>query len=425
MEYVYGVAIFLEVDLRNPREDHYFKIGKMIVISGVLLILFQQAVVHIGVLYAGVSTIVSILMPFIVGLVMAYLLCPVYNVTVRKSYSALSSKMQNKKRAFSIARVAGSIVAVIVLLGAIAGFIALIFPELLQSLVKLVDTLPMKINRLDDFATGLTSHIQDEKTAMAVNDFIEHIQERALKLAQETFAPSLGAVINKISAGVIFTMRAMLNLLIGMIVAVYFLNSKETFKAQSKKLIMATTSRKVADEIFNFGNFTNRTFGGFINGKIIDSLIIGIICFIAMTIFRMPYSALVSTIIGVTNIIPFFGPFIGAIPGAIIVAFVDPIQALYFLIMVFVLQQFDGNILGPAILGGKTGLASFWVMFAIILGGGLFGFVGMILGVPVFAIICYYADKAIKKRLARKELPVETDDYKDFNQYDINGKEIL
>ena len=204
----------------------------------------------------------------------------------------------------------------------------------------------------------------------------------------------------------------------------YFLNGKEKFRAQIKQVIAAHFSRATASEIYNFGNYANHTFGGMINGKIIDSLIIGVICFIAMSILKLPYAVLVSTIIGVTNIIPFFGPFIGAIPSAILIFVMNPLQALYFLIMVFFLQQLDGNVIGPRILGGKVGLSSFWVMFAIIVGGGLFGPIGMLIGVPVFAIIAYYFDRYIKKRLKDRGCTTNPYNYTDFNKYDIDKNEV-
>ena len=166
-------------------------------------------------------------------------------------------------------------------------------------------------------------------------------------------------------------------MLLGMIACFYFLNGKEKFKAEIRKTIIAVFSHRHANEIFDFAAYSNRTFGGFINGKIIDSLIIGVICFVAMSILRMPYTILISTIVGLTNVIPFFGPFIGAIPSTVVIVLVDPVKALIFLVLIFLLQQFDGNILGPAVMGSKVGLASFWVMFAIIVGGGLFGFIGM------------------------------------------------
>ena len=190
-------------------------------------------------------------------------------------------------------------------------------------------------------------------------------------------------------------------------------------------MIYAVFNRDRAESIFDFGNFVNRTFGGFINGKIIDSIIIGMICYVAMLIFRMPYAPLCSVIVGTTNVIPFFGPFIGAVPSIIIIAVNDPVKAAQFMVWIFVLQQFDGSVLGPKILGETTGLSSFWVMFAIMIGGGLFGFLGMLLGVPVLAVVYYYFKKNMEKRLVYKEMPPQTDEYIEFNKYDIDRKDIL
>ena len=163
---------------------------------------------------------------------------------------------------------------------------------------------------------------------------------------------------------------------------------------------------------------THKIFGGFISGKLLDSLIIGILCFIVMSIFNWPYAVLVSVIVGVTNVIPFFGPFIGAIPSAFLILLVDPMTCLYFVIFVFILQQFDGNILGPKILGDSTGLSSFWVIFAILIGGGLFGFIGMLIGVPTFAVIYTLVRSAIEKKLKEKELPCKTEAYQDVDYVD-------
>ena len=174
-----------------------------------------------------------------------------------------------------------------------------------------------------------------------------------------------------------------------------------------------------------FGKICNETFGGFINGKIIDSIIIGILCFFAMTVLKLPMAILISVVVGVTNIIPFFGPFIGAIPSILILLIVEPIAALKFAIMVLVLQQLDGNVIGPKILGKTTKLASFWVMFAIIVGGGLFGLPGMILGVPVFAIIYANTSGAINSKLREKEMPTDTLVYEDFSKYYIDKEEIF
>ena len=189
-------------------------------------------------------------------------------------------------------------------------------------------------------------------------------------------------------------------------------------------LRLVSIAEVLINKIFDFANYCDHAFGGFIRGKIIDSLIIGVICFVAMAILRLPYPVLISAIVGITNVIPFFGPFIGAIPSAIIILMVSPIKTLYFLILVVVLQQVDGNIIGPKILGNTTGLSSFWVLFSIVVFGGLFGFPGMILGVPVFAVIYHYAGLAIRKRLKKRGLHQDTEDYEEYNEYDLSRKDI-
>ncbi|MGN0585672.1 MAG: AI-2E family transporter, partial [Oscillospiraceae bacterium] len=194
-------------------------------------------------------------------------------------------------------------------------------------------------------------------------------------------------------------------------VAIYLLCGKERFLAQLRKLVCAIFPKDAAGSIFNVASHTNKTLSGFISGKIIDSFIIGVITFISMTIMNMDFVALISVVIGVTNIIPFFGPFIGAIPCAFLLLVAAPKQVIPFVIFIIILQQFDGNILGPKILGDSTGLSSFWVMFAIFLGGGLFGFAGMLLGVPVFAVIYSLVSEFIDFLLSKKGASTNTDDY--------------
>lgn len=204
------------------------------------------------------------------------------------------------------------------------------------------------------------------------------------------------------------------NFFIGLIIALYLLVSKELFAGQGKKMIYALFEEETGNLLIKNIRFVHSTFGGFISGKLVDSLIIGMLCFIGMTLLNLPYPLLVSLIVGVTNIIPFFGPFIGAVPSIILILMVNPLQALYFGIFVFILQQFDGNILGPKILGDKTGLSSFWVIFSITIFGGYWGFIGMAIGVPVFAVI-YAAWKAfISRSLQKKGLSTDTVEYLDL-----------
>lgn len=411
--------------MRERFQNRYAKLGITIFCAGAALIVLYEVIIHFNKVQGGVSFITSILSPFIYGLVMAYLLCPVYNAAVRRMYKSLSPAFEKKKRAFQVSRVAGTIVSMLVLFGVVGGLFALVLPETVRSIMGLVQDAPDKLNELIDWVETTFTAEKYPELAAAVEAMISRTRDSFIEWTEAEFLPSIGVYMTQISQGVIVTLKTVMNLFIGVIVCVYFLNSKELFKAQSRKLITATMSRKRVEEILDFANFCNKTFGGFINGKLIDSLIIGILCFILMNIFNLPYAVLVSTIVGVTNVIPFFGPFIGAVPSAIIICFASPVQAVYFLILILGLQQFDGNILGPKILGGTTGLASFWVLFAILVGGGLFGFIGMVLGVPVFAVVFYYLNLYLRKRLTKKNLPVNTEDYEEFNKYDINRRDIL
>jgi len=415
------------LSVRERFQNRYFKLGLTIFAAGSALIVLYEAIIHFNRVQEGWDTITGILSPFIFGLVMAYLLCPVYNAAVRRMYRLLSPRctQEQKKTAFRIARVTGTIIALMTLFGVVGGLFALVLPETIRSVVGLVQDAPGKFNELIQWIENTFTAERFPEFAGAAESVLGRARDSFEEWAENEFMPRIGIYMTQISQGVLVTLKTMMNLFIGVIICVYFLNSKEQFKAQTKKLITATMSRKHVEELQDFANFCNKTFGGFINGKLIDSLIIGFLCFILMSIFNFPYAVLVSTIVGVTNIIPFFGPFIGAVPSAIIICFVSPVKALYFLVLILVLQQFDGNILGPKILGGTTGLASFWVLFAILVGGGFFGFVGMVLGVPVFAVAFYYLNLYLRKRLMKKNLPLDTADYQDFNKYDINRKDVL
>lgn len=197
---------------------------------------------------------------------------------------------------------------------------------------------------------------------------------------------------------------------------VYLLNMKDLLRRQFRKLLFALFSRKKAKEIIEELQYVHRVFGGFILGKIIDSAIIGVITFFVLSIMKMPYTLLVSVIVGVTNVIPFFGPFIGAIPCFFLILLTSPIQSLYFAITILIIQQIDGNIIGPKVLGDSTGLSSFWVLFSILLFGGLFGFVGMIIAVPFWAVILNTLRRSTDKRLRKKALPVSSAEYEDFEK---------
>lgn len=222
-------------------------------------------------------------------------------------------------------------------------------------------------------------------------------------------------IVTEFSTRIMGAIGVVKNLIIGCVVSIYFLEGRTHFLAQVRKLVYCFFSEPMANAIVGEVRFANRIFGGFIRGKLLDSLIIGFICFVAVQIMDMPYAMLISVIIGLTNIVPFVGPFIGAVPCVLLLLTVNPVQSLYFIIFIIVLQQFDGNILGPKILGQSTGVSGFWVLFAILFFGRLFGFTGMVVGVPAFAVIYNLTSQFVNKKLREKKLSSKTEDYENMD----------
>ena len=400
-------------------KESFLKHGLLYFLVGVALIVTYYCVNHVAVIASGVAKINDILMPFYMGIIMAYLMCPLYNATVRGIYRAKKGRSKTPVKELRLAKFFATIVAVAAILGIVTGFFALIGPDLWDSVTGLVLGIPDATAKVQDW---INNHIVENPALVdLLEDKLENISTMAIDWAQQKLLPGASAILS----GVVGTLSVVADFFVALIICIYILNSKEIFSAQSKKLVLAVCKPQKAEKIFTFGKICNETFGGFINGKIIDSIIIGILCFFAMTVLKLPMAILISVVVGVTNIIPFFGPFIGAIPSILILLIVEPIAALKFAIMVLVLQQLDGNVIGPKILGKTTKLASFWVMFAIIVGGGLFGLPGMILGVPVFAIIYAYTSGAINSKLHEKEMPTDTLVYEDFSKYHIDKEEIF
>lgn len=353
---------------------------------------------------------IGIISPFIYGLVAAYLLCPVYNFTVRSVYSKLNKRDNRFVKALTFAKFVGSVVALVVLFGVICGLVWMIIPGLMESITKIISVLPSSMDNLTKWVSAKLT--ESPELYEVIETWIDDFTNNAVGFVTETLLPQYSSLAVYISESIMGVLNLIKNLFVGIIVCVYFLNIKDTFAGQIKKVIVANFKESTAEEILQGAAFTNKTFGGFINGKIIDSLIIGILCFIFMSIFDWEYTLLISCIIGITNVIPFFGPFIGAVPSALLILMVNPMQCVYFLIFILALQQFDGNILGPKILGDSTGLASFWVLFSVIVGGGLFGFVGMVVGIPIFAVIYAYFARSINRKLAKKGFSSDLSDYK-------------
>ena len=315
-------------------------------------------------------------MPVLVGIVIAYVLSPLYNWLWRKILRLLHHTLKWHGR--GAIRCAGILAMTATFLGAgavLAGLLALIIPQIIMSVSSFASTLPSNLMHVSQSLQKLLANNPEiEETAMSLYaQGVSYIEE----WIQNSFTPSMQDAMGYISIGVMSTVSFVKNFFIGLIVAVYLLSGKEKFLSQMTRCTYALFGARWGNVITEYARYANQVFIGFISGKLLDSLIIFLISVVVLNIMNMPYAMLVSVIIGVTNIIPFFGPFIGAIPSFIIILINSPIQSLYFLIFVLALQQFDGNILGPKILGNSTGLPSFWVLFAILLFGGLFGFIGI------------------------------------------------
>lgn len=388
---------------------------KHISIGIVTFVVFAASIMFFFVLYRMhgfmdvVSKIISILMPFIYGLVMAYLLCPIYNLTFAKSNKIKFLKKGKKDRSKMYSRIIASIVSMFTLLVILISLMWMIIPGLIDSITGLAKSLPGQINDFIQWASVTLDSMTKGNGMMA--SIAESILDTGSKWVENTIIPGSESLITTLSTHVFNILSGIKNFLIGIIICVFFLNSKDTFAAQSRKITYAIFNKENADKFLYGTHFINLTFGKFINGKLIDSFIIGMMCFVFMSIVDWPYAMLISVIVGVTNIIPFFGPFIGAVPSALLILIVDPWTCVYFLIFILALQQLDGNIIGPKILGESIGIPSFWIMFAILVGGGMFGFVGMVLGVPIFACIYEYVRYKVEGRLNKKCMSTETNDY--------------
>ena len=296
----------------------------------------------------------------------------------------------------------------------VALFLAVLIPQIVESIDNLAQSiyafLPQAQNFLNDLIAqyGTNEMLVDVLSMLGVDISDPSMALQRLATRSYTF---LTQVLPNLFGGVMRFTSGLLDVVVGIIIAIYLLLSKEIFYAQVKKLLFAFFPRRVAQATLNLTHDSNTIFCGFISGKILDSAIIGVLCFIGCSVLQMPYTVLVSFIVGVTNVIPYFGPFIGAIPSIFIIMIADPLKSLVFAVFVLILQQLDGNIIGPKILGDSTGLSAFWVIFAVTFFGGLFGFVGMLIGVPTFAVIYALVRNFAEFKLGKKGLKTQTPDF--------------
>ena len=339
----------------------------------------------------------SILAPFAYGGVVAYLLRPMCNLYEGLFQKYLPKKLKKLSNglAVGLSMISGLLI--------VYALIIMIAPQLFSSIQTLWLSLPDKISAL--YAWAMATFGENEKLVSLFNTVYNTVNTDLQNWANNTLAPYVSSVVSIVSgvgSSVWKVLMFLYNLLIGLIVAVYLLFSRKKFARQSVLIIRSALKPKWAELLLDEVAFIDRMFGGFIDGKILDSAIIGVLCYIGCTIFRFPNALLVSAVVGITNVIPFFGPIIGAVPSTLLILIESPIKALWFVVFVLALQQLDGNVIGPKILGDRTGLSSFWVLFTIILFGGLWGVFGMVIGVPLFAVIYDTVKKLVRRGLDKK-----------------------
>lgn len=369
----------------------------------------------------------AILRPIFMGAVIAFLLLPVHRYILRFLTAMTPDKRIKNKRDMAFLNIVAIILSLLLAFFLFYLLLAMVIPQVYDSVVGLIQAIP---DYIEVVQVWLQTFFEDNPDIQAAimpvyssaassleqwlnSDILPNLESvtTTFNWVRQTILPNITGVVAGVSGMVVGFLVLVKDLLISIIVSVYLLVRKDIFAAQSKKIIYSLFRTDIADLIVDETRNAYRIMSGFINGKLLDSLIIGIICLVCCNLFKFPYPALIATIVGVTNIIPFFGPFIGAIPCGLLIFLVNPLQAIYFAIFILVLQQFDGNILGPKILGDSTGLASFWVLFSILFFGGLFGFAGMVLGVPVFAMFYSVVSRLVSYGLRSRSLPIETEDY--------------
>lgn len=399
--------------------NKYMKWGLTTLIVLILAICFICLIFKGQAIRAGFDVILRVIMPVIDGLIIAFIATPVMNWIEEKLLFPMCRKLNINAEKPKIKKKlrAGSVLLTFLFIGLVVySFFSIVIPELAMSIQSIVTRFPTYINNLIDLTEKLLADNPD------VEAYIEGLLDTYSKdldnFLDKSVMPTINTFILSASKGVIGMLKSLYNLVIGLIISLYILSGKEKFASQAKKICYALFDRPAANQIISACRFTNKTFIGFLGGKIVDSAIIGVLCFFGTSVLKIPYAVLISVIVGVTNIIPFFGPYIGAIPSALLVLMINPGKCIPFILFILALQQLDGNVIGPKILGESTGLSGFWVIFSITFFGGLWGVAGMVVGVPLFAVLYAGISYMINRFLDKKALSTNTLDYEKLDYID-------
>lgn len=428
------------MNTNNTRKNWYIAaICLAVIMSGIVFYFFTANFAHV---VAFTQEVNEVLAPVYAGAIIAFLLSPVHERFFKFFQKNLSNP--NPKKRKNMSNGLAIFLSISLAFFGVYLLLAMLLPQLYLSVENLINSVPENFSVttpewLADFFVNHPDIYEKiapyyESTIIGIENWVQteimpkiNSAEEMMAFAKDSLLPHLTGVMSSISLVVGSFVSLIFDSLVAIIVSINILARKRTFAGQAKKLLYALFSIEWADFLLNEVRNAYRIMSGFINGKLLDSLIIGIIALIGAYILNFPYAPLIATIIGVTNIIPFFGPFIGGVPCGVLIFLVSPIKCLYFIVFIVALQQFDGNILGPKILGDSTGLSSFWVLFAILLFGGVFGLAGMILGVPVFATFYSMVSRFIKYLLKKKNMPEDTMVYerKEYQLEPLTGQQII
>lgn len=396
-----------------------------VIFCSLVIMLIYYVLFNGNALVKGINRFLSILTPIIIGCVIGYILSPILN-TIEKRWiypiyrmrgidlnDGQYFKRRKKVRQFSVA------LTMLFFFAVLYAMFMILVPQLIRSIKEIIRNFPYYASNFQRF---MDKYLDDNPSVRrTVDSLLQQYSATINNMFKDRVVPNLSTMITTISKSMMNIIQVFLYLIVGIVVAVYALNSKETFMGQGKKLCYAYLKRDFANEVIGAFRYAHHTFTGFIIGKLVDSLIVGIITFIILRILNIPYAIVLAFGVGITNIIPFFGPYIGGGFGLILLIMINPFKALVFLIVIVIIQQIDGNIIGPLILGNSTGLSSFWVIFAIMFFGGIWGPVGWLIGVPVFACIYTFFGHVTMIRLRDKKLPRDTSTYINTAYMDDGG----
>lgn len=408
-------------------EKKYFRVGLIALGVIILAILFNYTLEHETRIAEFKAVVKGTMWPIIVGCILAYLLNPILNLFEHYCFGPVSKVIfrgkDKEKRQKSFSRGFGILCTEILFLVLLIGGLYLVIPQVYASLVKIVTEAPRYYIDIEQWIRSLNSDNSELSKYLLMG--LDRVYSQAIEYLNQDILPNMDKIVVGITSGIVGGLKMVLNIILALIISIYVMAGKETLISVGKKLIFSIFSRKNANAVLRGVRYADNVFGGFINGKIIDSFIIGVLCYSFMRIVDFDYAILISIIVGVTNIIPYFGPFIGAIPSVLILLMSDLKHGLIFVIFIIVLQQIDGNIIGPVILGDRLKISSMWILFAILIGGGFFGVPGMILGAPCFACIYAFVGTICKSKLKEKNLPVVTTDYYAIDHAMLNGDGVV